>query len=511
MNRLNKTTMVGVAIAIAALLTRGAEPLPRGVVDGAWVTTDQTVDCSSYESILKDVIKPGMTEEQKAIALYNFYRQRVYHYVNMPESRDPIKCINVIGNTLCGSQGTCMKGLLTEAGIKARVVSGPGHTFYEAYYDGKWHGYDTFMNFYVFTRGPNRNVASYEELKNDPTLATKAVEEGRAAPGYLPCGDTPACFINGVKENNYMPQKLNWNVKDYRLRTGEEIVRSWWPEGKALPGTAGKNDKTPYHGCGARDQKAESYLFKFWEPYGILKYERKSISYRHYFNGRMNYAPDLTGDKYRQGVLSEKGVHATPQGLAGEGEVVFAVHCPFYISGSTLTFETATPGAGDVVEVSASLDGKQWTAIAATNASAGRSQVELDQIVVKRQVGLHAYQVRFALKGKAVLKRFYLSTVFTHNAMAAPHLMPGKNNVTLTVANPETLKTAPLTVSYRYKEAPANTAKPLDSTAWTGEIKTITKQAGASPFKFTVELPQTEKLPQMQDLTLRCGELAWRP
>src|SRR5262245_59501248 len=112
-------------------------------VQGPWVTTDRTVDCSSYESILKGVLKDGMTDEQKAIALYSFFRQRVYHYQNTPESRDPIKCINVIGNTLCGSQATCMKGLLEAAGIKAHVVSHPGHTFYEAFYDNKWHGYDT--------------------------------------------------------------------------------------------------------------------------------------------------------------------------------------------------------------------------------------------------------------------------------------------------------------------------------------------------------------------------------
>ena len=29
--------------------------------------------------------------------------------------------------------------------------------------------------------------------------------------------------------------------------------------------------------------------------------------------------------------------------------------------------------------------------------------------------------------------------------------------------------------------------------------------------KFAVELPETAKLPQMQDMTLRCGKLSWVP
>src|SRR2546430_1756213 len=110
-----------------------AMPRVGAAVAEPWVTTDRTVDCSSYESIVRDVVKGGMTDEQKALALFQFFRQRVYHYMNMPESRDPLMCLNVLGNTLCGSQGTCMKGLLGAAGIKARVRSMPGHTFYDAF------------------------------------------------------------------------------------------------------------------------------------------------------------------------------------------------------------------------------------------------------------------------------------------------------------------------------------------------------------------------------------------
>ena len=123
-------------LATFVLLTAAGSPA-HAAVRGAWVTTDRTVDCSSFESIARDLLKPDMSDEEKAIAMYNFFRLRVYHYRNLPESREPLKTINILGNTLCGSQGTCMKGLLASIGMKARVVSHPGHTFYEVFYDGQ--------------------------------------------------------------------------------------------------------------------------------------------------------------------------------------------------------------------------------------------------------------------------------------------------------------------------------------------------------------------------------------
>ena len=92
-------------LAPALLLLAATGSPGHAAVRGAWVTTNRTVDCSSFESIAKGIIQPGMSDEKKAIAAYNFFRQRVYHYRNLPESREPLKTVNILGNTLCGSQG----------------------------------------------------------------------------------------------------------------------------------------------------------------------------------------------------------------------------------------------------------------------------------------------------------------------------------------------------------------------------------------------------------------------
>ncbi len=460
-----------------------------GAVEAPWVTTDRTVDCSSYETILAGVIRPGMTDEQKAIALYDFYRQMVYHYRNMPESRNPLKCINVLGNTLCGSQATCMKGLLEAAGLKMRIVSHPGHTFYEVFYDGKWHGYDTMTNFYVFTRGQQRNVASFEELNQDPSLIRDAVKEGRACPGLCPCGDKPMAFAEKIRVLNYQVHKSKWSVKDYRLRAGEEIVRSWWPHGRPLPGTyrVGR-EPGPMHTCGRRDEGNPYELLRFWEPYAIRGFGGRSVSYRHYFNGWMSYSPDPSGAELKAALAKR--------------ELVVPVKCPYYVSGTELAFEADCPGEGDAVEVSVSVDGKAFKPVLTANESGLKEyRTSLGSAVIRQRIGRHEYQMKLTRKGRAVLKRFHLKTIFTHNAMASPHLMPGRNKVTVTVAKPGALKDEPLTVIYRYKDAPN----------WSGTIKTIQKRVTESPFSFEAALPETKKLPQMQDLTIRCGRLHWVP
>src|SRR5207248_1193618 len=133
---------------------------------------------------------------------------------------------NVIGNTLCGSQATCMKGLLEGcANLKTRVVARADHTYYEVWYGDRWHGFDTMMNFYVFTRGDKRWVASFEELRQDPTLIRDAVKEGRAAPNLCCCGDVPQEFAAKIQDLGYTPSASKWSVKDSRLRRGEEMVR----------------------------------------------------------------------------------------------------------------------------------------------------------------------------------------------------------------------------------------------------------------------------------------------
>ena len=88
-----------------------------------WVTTDKYVDTSSLDAIVKSIVKEGMTEEQKALAFYHWYRRMLFHHRFMGgDRRDVLKVLNSYGCNLCGSQAAVFVILLQKAGFKTRVV-----------------------------------------------------------------------------------------------------------------------------------------------------------------------------------------------------------------------------------------------------------------------------------------------------------------------------------------------------------------------------------------------------
>ena len=89
------------------------------------VTTDTSIDCTSRETILRDIVRPGMSDEEKAIAVWRFVRSHIYHYAHI--DRQPLRQINNYGYCLCGSQAcvtkaVCLNGR-TSQGIRAAAVA----------------------------------------------------------------------------------------------------------------------------------------------------------------------------------------------------------------------------------------------------------------------------------------------------------------------------------------------------------------------------------------------------
>src|SRR5580658_1160206 len=128
-------------------------------VDACTLTTDRTVDSSSLESIVADVIRlsGAKSNDEKGVALYGYLNQVLFHnaYPNEkgPQSVGPLKVINVYGWGLCGGEHTVMKSLFETAGwtVRYRGWSDPGHITVETQYAGKWHYYDVFLRAYFWT------------------------------------------------------------------------------------------------------------------------------------------------------------------------------------------------------------------------------------------------------------------------------------------------------------------------------------------------------------------------
>jgi hypothetical protein len=485
-----------------------------------WVRTDRSVDCSSLDAIIRDVIKPGMTDEQKVLALFNFYREHVFHFFVTPDGDHTLKLLNILGYTLCGSQGATNCELLRKAGFDARVVCWPNgaHTFYEVHYDGKWHVLDTMTNFYVYTRGEDRHIASMEELKADPSLALKAVEEKRACPGFLMCGDPVREFTKGARTLGRNAKTGEYDVKKLALHKGMEFIRFWVGCDKPCPGSFDAKYVGPLHACGGKDENSAEN-FHNWEPYLVRNMGSKTRVYRHWGSGRVIYSPD-----FRAGAHTSSALVAENLALGKDGEPAlrpaaanqpavwaFEIRTPYYLTECVLNVNAVRKTAADVLKAEVSVDGgKTWTTgWTAEGEGAFVAEADLASLVVKNCPGRFDYRLRFVMQaaqapGDVGINNIFLRTSFQHNAMSAPRLRPGKNVVTVEAAPTEGKPFEPFDVIYRYQAGPNWDAADVQELKWTVD---------KNPATFEAELPVLEgnKQHRMKSLTYRCGQIAWRP
>ena len=221
-----------IALCLAVGPAFAAEP--AGVLN-PHVSTDKSVDTRTVDRILKSLIKDGMTDEQKVLAVFHWVRRLLYHGDGPRKlAYNTDYMLNVLGNGSCLRQTSQMALLSQRLGYKCRSWVHHGHHMLQIFYGGKWHCLDPHMNFYCYDRSTPRTIASIEQLQQDETLAVKAVEEGRAAPGYLLCGDGPKMFAGktGWKlefKGKWPELTVDEPFGNIRLRRGETYIRTWMP------------------------------------------------------------------------------------------------------------------------------------------------------------------------------------------------------------------------------------------------------------------------------------------
>ena len=425
------------------------------------VTTSGSVDTSSYESIVRDLCKPGMSSETKAIALFDWFERSTYHRITNPDVNwNPHKVINVYGGITCGTQGSTMAGLCRLAGLEARVVSTSdgSHTFYEVKYDGSWHGFDTMDRLWVYTRGEPKQVASHQALKDDPTLATKAVEEGRACPGFLFHGDKAEWFTTGIKVLGYTPTFIQ-GLEQLNLTPGQKVTWYWYNTNKIHPdlmtGNPGKLGGM-IHSCSRRADARNPLSFPFWEPYYYLTpgCHPEQQERRMYGNGVLAFEPDLTGKAITPGfsqVTNLAGPGLVPVAADKPGSATYLLHSPWLLVGGKLTLKVAPGASLDTIKVELTKNGKDFQPAKAALSPQG--ELELTSALVPAW----SYDFGFRLTlpdARAALAGVRLELDFMHNKYVAPFLVPGNNTVKFTTSNPATLANFPATIEYAWQEGP---------------------------------------------------------
>lgn len=442
----------------------------RGAVVNFKVTTDQSVDASSLETLVQSVIarSGAKTNDQKAVALYEWLHQAIFHcaYATEPEPQSvgPMKLLHVYGWGLCGGQHTVLKALFETAGWDCRYVgwSNPGHTTIEVKYDGRWHYLDVFLKCYFWTKDKS-HLASQEEIAADPSIVLDAVKDGRAAREHLCCGDSPESIISGVKSRKIAGDSKGWSdvtwrdegwAPSLRLPCGSSLRLEW----KSAEDGFAVSGKAPQHSCGTKDFRENPMLGPLLEHYGP----------RNWSNGRLIYAPDFSQPADVADIeLTNAKAGGGKLVASGNGSAVFRLPLPYAYVGANV--QTAFAGEG---KLSISTDGgKTWQPCNSTP-------------VVKQK-----YDVCFKAEFTGALERFRVEALVEHNRGVQPYLVLGRNRVT---ASGEVAKSdAVASVTLGWQEATAANPK---REQWNGSglrygmEKTATRDLAENAASFDIEV-----------------------
>jgi hypothetical protein len=505
------------------------------VVDYPKFLPDRAIDTSSLDSIVKAVVKPDMTQQDKFLALFNFYRRMIYHHRYMAgDRREIMSVINSYGCDLCGSQAGSFSMLMRHAGFNTRVaqVKAPkygGHTAMEVEYDGQWHACDTMTAFYVLNR--KGQIASYAEIKADPTLVTDAEKEGRAPKEYCLCsreieeeqkgiepyitadrpwsllrwgeGTTVTGFWAKAAANAYTQDGtyggyIQPGLMEIKLKPNEEYVRLWDNVGLWLKDPSFARFG-PFHTCGHIDEQ-DAVNFKYFEPYKKTGMEFVKYCYRYYGNGWLEWKPDAKKGELKEFAQAMNGLE--PEADSGMLKTAKA-DAP-----GNLTLRVKSPYAMVKVEMDLTLDqpdgatttvylgevNKDKAAFSKIWEATGKTQGVQQVAYTNDKKPIYLYDVKVEAKGADVkFNVARLKTVFQLNWAALPSLYPGENTITVSARAGQKLQSSKLLVTCEWADGKEWKADHADT-------QTVTELPYT--YKLTADVP-ADKMPKMKRLVMK--------
>jgi len=469
---MKRTTTLARLACLAAVLAAGTArsgdagaPQPEALVRRIKVLTDKAPDCSSLKAAVESVTRDCKTNDEKAIAIYNFMLLTHYHlnYPSEPGGVGALKELNVYGWSLCGGLHSVEGALWRELGWEWRYVgwSDPGHTTIEAKYDGRWHYLDVFLKYYAWMPDPNapggRTIVGEDDIKANPALVTEGLEfdSGRKvyyhkgnkyenigdkanwrAPALLVCGDEPPGIISGTRSSKRAGSPAGWASiafdspgysTDVNLAPGYALTLTW----DAVPGAHWWNGRkyVPGHSCGDKDYRNCPAIGPVLEPY------RAANPKRSFANGKLLFAPDFSNDAFLKSLAAQEnakfaGGQVVPADAAAPASITVALQSPYIM--------TRASGQADGAESAAlSVDGGKTF-----------KPIKLDDF--SDDVG-GQYAALLKLSFKTALKSLKLDVTVQCNRCALPYLSPGANKVTVSLAEPKELGDNQLVLTYAWQ------------------------------------------------------------
>jgi hypothetical protein len=442
------------------------------------VTTDRSIDPSSIRTVVKSVCKPGMTEEEKAIALWKTFNTCMFHWDRI--ARGKWENIATYGYSLCGtmwrtysifypaefgdgsvrggglgnkvdSRGIyhlVMRGWLADSylinfvgkGYKQERLAEPpdpstlylpertcsgGHTMGEVKFDGKWHFMDMHAGFWVRT-ADGRDIAPLSVVLGDPTLVTDPVGTDKR---FMPCDSGAPWFFyraSGGARGRGSGKKTD-EVHPTNLRAGLRYVRYY---GKTFP-------KAFVY------QKSWEKCPKWYAEKGPRHLCNGEEGWRHFGNGEVVFEPERT-ELWREALAASENLAAdTKEGLRGaDATKPWSLTVKFR---TPYVFVSGHAGGRSNGKVSIAVKGAKGD----TPVWNGAGDIKADML--KKVSG---GKVTVVVKGEAgsSVRGLRIAPVFQYNYFLSPRPKPGANKVKVTWSPKSDMKDRAVRVTWTWKE-----------------------------------------------------------
>ncbi len=458
-----------------------------GVVSNIVVLSDKVADVSSLAAWKKSFISDGMSDAEKALAIWRSVA--MHQYQNEPPQEfvdnqdnvsDVIKLMNVYGYSFCGIAAGEILALSRSCGLEARACTINSHVVAEIFHDGGWHLYDASL-INRFPKGDGQH-ASVTELCNEVSLWRKAhpelAEVGKLVE-FMTADDgtrwrtrgpeilTRCPTISVMDRVGFYPANSHdWatgTMQEYaidpatdtaegggfaarfrdqpyvtghrmnlQLRRGERITRNWSNAGRHVnerggnaPSCIGASTSAPVAVSGdPTDLRYSARLFGDLAPGRIG-------------NGRHDYAPPLADGGFRLGALQADNLASASEAKGGAAvqvkdaaaPAVLVIRMPssyVYLDGE-LTADAVVGAKGRIVVEFSDNHGLDWEPVGEATVT-GALKLQLGDLVHRR----YDYRLRFTFHGAGTgFDALAIGNLIQHSQRPLPALGAGDNVVTV--------------------------------------------------------------------------------
>lgn len=418
----------------------------NSVIKNPWLRRQGMPDTRTLQSIVASIIKPGMSDKEKARRIWEFEINNRFHATTQdPEVDDVVKRENAYGYSLCYDASKDISDLWRAAGLKTRKGYPNGHSLAEVWYDGGWHELDSDESIISLLRD-NETIASEPQIVADHDLMKRTHTYGVLAPDNRMTDEGGAALLYWEGPRSGEQESFTHHTMDFNLRPGESITWAWNPAGRfhaeQFPSDPGSNDPEQWN--------------KRWRVA------------EHAMDGNTIYDPDLSNPATLQ-YLHLSNVEQQARGKYGPGlylqsatgTVDVPVATAYPIVGGRLRVDMTRENIDDdTIAVSISFDGgKTWQDVQTSwHSDFSRMYVDLNPFFPQRDPARYGYTLRFTLHSAAqnpqvVLRGFRLTSTLQMAQLAMPEMTLGENTFIYTS---DTQGPQQATITQNWKECDAD-------------------------------------------------------